>query len=284
MILGDDGTVVRTSNGGTSFVVSNPTTKVLYDVSMGSRNAAVITGHGIIMSTSNGGATWTTSTTPGSADVYSAHMVDATTGYAGTDWWGLWKTVDGGQNWSVLASHPSSGSIGRIDGFDANNLYTAYNNSIYRSTDGGATWVAYHNNPATISDLEAADNLTMVAGGYYGSWVAKLSSAAAGLAIPDYNTTANNKWAPSAEAMFGVCLQGVGGTAAAVAPYSDDPDTCTAVDTDPWQPITVSPVKLASATANAGSVDLVFGVRFPAGQGPGSYSAGVVFEALAPNA
>jgi photosystem II stability/assembly factor-like uncharacterized protein len=280
--IGDAGTVVRSNNGGSTFVATNPTTNYIFDISMASRMVGVMTGHTFIRRTTDGGATWTLATSvPSVTDVLSAYMVDDNVGYAGTSWSGLWKTVDGGANWSTVASHVSNGGISEVDG-TGTHVYTSINKTLYRSTDGGATWTIHDTYSTWPLDMDVGDDFTILSGGIAGSTWYKLGSNVVGAKVPDYGA-APNSWAPSAESMFGVCLQNVGGTASAAAPFTDDANTCTTSDLDVWQPVTASPVKMASATANTGSVDVVFGVRFSPSQAVGTYSAGVLFEALAPN-
>jgi hypothetical protein len=183
----------------------------------------------------------------------------------------------------VVASHINNGYITALGSANSKHVFTTINKTVYRSSDFGATWSSHFTPSTNLNAFDVADDLTMLAGGESGASYFKRGSDTVGTAVPDYGAAPNN-WAPSAQGMFGVCLQGVSGTATPVAPFTDDANTCTASDTDVWQPVTVAPVKLASATANSGSVDIVFGVRLGGAQPAGSYSAGIVFEALAPNA
>jgi len=83
--------------------------------------------------------------------------------YAGAPVGGVWKTIDGGQNWLSLNTDQQFARLGAssivIDPFlnstGHNNIYVAtgdlnsinsYSDGVYRSTDGGITWQAINTN------------------------------------------------------------------------------------------------------------------------------------------
>ncbi|MBL6872369.1 MAG: PKD domain-containing protein [Flavobacteriales bacterium] len=102
----------------------------------------------------------------GRVNCVTFHPSNANTMFLGTPAGGIWKTTDGGQNWtsntdfmprlgvSDIAIHPTNHNTmfwatGDADGFDT------FANGIFRSTDGGSTWTqtAFPTNVQTIARL-----------------------------------------------------------------------------------------------------------------------------------
>ncbi len=81
---------------------------------------------------------------PGAAHVYTVERAPSDTAilYAGTATAGLWKTLDGGENWSLLTHDLLIGSIVAIEinPLDHNNVYFGASGDLYKTTDGGETW------------------------------------------------------------------------------------------------------------------------------------------------
>jgi photosystem II stability/assembly factor-like uncharacterized protein len=128
----------------------------------------------------DGGSTWTRSyfvhTSPGDAYVYTSRVnalvIDAgnrATLYAGTLFEGVFKSADGGANWSNI------GLIGlgmgvtslALDPGDPNTIYAgayAFNAGLlglFKSTDGGASWTPINNGLASV--LDSRSTITAIA-------------------------------------------------------------------------------------------------------------------------
>lgn len=284
LAVGDGGTVLRTTTGGSGFtsrIVGGG--RPLHGVTAPTPTRAVLVGWETILRSDDGGSTWTAPTsTPAATSLRAVSMHDADHGIAAALWSGAWYTSDGGVtwSWSAIANMHGRGALmvtpkmGYLSGRTLN-----------RTRDGGATWEEVAVGQSWPISVAASDENHVVVGREHGGSYVSHSSTVAGVAIPDYGASPNS-WATSTEGMFGVCVQAIGAQTAASAPWTADGGTCTAVDTDPWRAIPTSPSTVATvATAgNSGSVDLVFGLRVADGQPPGAYSAGIVFEALAPSA
>ncbi len=98
--------------------------------------------------------------------------------------------------------------------------------------------------------------------------------------VSDWDTASPNDGA------FAACLQGVSGGASADWTV-DGNASCTAVDTDPWEPVPETATAIAHTSAlEPNPVDaaahLRFGLRVAASQAPGSYVAPITFEVVAP--
>ncbi|MBX7046776.1 MAG: T9SS type A sorting domain-containing protein [Ignavibacteria bacterium] len=86
------------------------------------------------------------------AKVTSISFTDELTGYALTDSTFLKKTTDGGTTWQFVTNLPVSGV--KLTMINTLTGYFQYNNDIYRTTDGGYTWI----NTQTESILQNITN------------------------------------------------------------------------------------------------------------------------------
>ncbi|MCW2924426.1 MAG: hypothetical protein JWM98_1830, partial [Thermoleophilia bacterium] len=109
--------------------------------------------------------------------------------------------------------------------------------------------------------------------------------------LADYDDAGNVDWGTvGAAGAFGACLSSVTGDAATGVDTWSPLAGCAQTDGPQWRaiPATGSPAsKVAKALNPAGTLGtahLRFGIRVPATQAPGRYTAGLTFETLAPYA
>src|SRR5690606_19524306 len=123
----------------------------------------------VVSRTTDGGATWTATTVagPGSnALISDISALDANTAWiitaphtAGTNANRIWKTTNGGANWTQQTSGYTSGSFGnQIYFWDANEGWTAGDPiggffEMYKTTNGGTTWTLVPGRPAALGDF-----------------------------------------------------------------------------------------------------------------------------------
>jgi len=186
------GGVWKTIDGGTTWT---PLTDIQRTLSMGaiaiaSNNPSVLYagtgeannsldsnfGRGILIST-NGGASWTLSTGPGNAfdrlttsqiavdptnanAAYAAMADSGINGLFGANT-GIWRTTDGGTNWTnttatIDSTNPWSAVV--IDPNNDQNIFAAVGNingattnGVYRSLDGGTNWTLLLNAPRGLA-------------------------------------------------------------------------------------------------------------------------------------
>jgi len=93
---------------------------------------------GILLRSADGGRTFGLLSVSGSL---ALHPTNSQILYAGT-WEGIRKSVDGGVNWSLIRASPERVTALAISRIDPNVLYaSAYRRGVFKSTDGGETWL-----------------------------------------------------------------------------------------------------------------------------------------------
>jgi len=145
------------------------------------QNGWVVGDNGIILNTTDGGQNWTSQTGGVSEILRAVFFINADTGWAvgGSLNKALIKTTDGGSNWqSIAPSYNGSKQMFDIAFFDANTGWLIAFDSIYRTTDGGDTWVSegYTSNtesPNVRSIAVTSDTIAYMAGSRKKSSIAR---------------------------------------------------------------------------------------------------------------
>jgi len=155
-IGGAGGTVLRTTNGGTTWtsVGGGPMgTNTVYAIEALSATTAFVTtsptGASYIFRTTNAGTSWDTVFTQADGFLDAIKMFDATNGIAIGDpvggTWTILKTTNGGSTWARTATEPVQ--AGTESGYNTSisivgsRIWFGTNNSrVYYSTDSGTTW------------------------------------------------------------------------------------------------------------------------------------------------
>lgn len=288
--VGAGGQILRTANGGTSWIAaSSGVTTPLFSVAATSATSYVAVGLGAtILRSSDAGATWTrvsTSSLPNNyARLQSVTAASASLIYASSAWQGTWRSQDGGTTWTSLP-HPFNMGYGVRDLSAAGDTLWAVADWGARrySRDRGATW-SNQSSPtsnAWMRAIHAVDDFSAFLVSDYNVQMSIGMDAAS--AIPDYGI---NTWASATtESLFGACLQSLGASTAVQSWTRDADGTCTTATSEPWNALPSTPVTIASTAAGVtGSADIVWGFRPGSGVAPGTYSASVSAEVVAPAA
>jgi len=107
LVVGDNGTILKTTTGGRSWSVQTAGTAAnrpwFWDVWMRDANSAVAVGNaGVIYRTTNGGSTWTSIASGRTNNLHGVHFANASTGWIMGSGGTLLKTINGGLTWLPL--------------------------------------------------------------------------------------------------------------------------------------------------------------------------------------
>ncbi|NQU68868.1 MAG: hypothetical protein HQ510_13075 [Candidatus Marinimicrobia bacterium] len=140
-IVGDNGTVKKTKDGGSTWESQNSgITSKFWDISSVTKNLLWICGHnGSLIKTSDGGDTWQTLLHGDTLDgiFISVAFVDENVGWLSNNNGSILKTMDGGITWELSKKHSSGGAW--IFAFDDATQYHV-KGKLFRTFDGGASW------------------------------------------------------------------------------------------------------------------------------------------------
>jgi photosystem II stability/assembly factor-like uncharacterized protein len=144
LAVGDLGTIIRTTNGGTTWAVSFNAAGIeeqLFAIQMVSGSVGWAVGEsGRILNTTDGGISWGIQQTPLPYDLYAMHFVSSTTGWACGYQGTMLKTTDAGATWTTEISSTTS-TLYSINFITANTGWAVgVNGTVVKTTNGGASW------------------------------------------------------------------------------------------------------------------------------------------------
>ncbi len=161
--VGDAGTIVRTTDGGSHWaLISNTNTNRLYSVHFPSSNIGYAVGvSGTVIRTTDNGQNWIIKNQPITDSLRCVWFTTDNTGFVVSRNGAIYKTTNGGDNWQ---SKPS-GTTQNLNAicFESSTIgYAAGNNNILlRTTDSGETWTTQ-----TLPTLQRPGNFKSVSAGY----------------------------------------------------------------------------------------------------------------------
>ena len=144
--VGESGTVLKTTNGGTSWIstITSPAEN-LNAVHFFNTNEGVIAANsGVIFRTTNGGTTWSTVATGVTDNLFSLSF-SGTTGLCSGSSQTILKSTNSGSSWSIIQTGFFGGGFWGTHMLNANTGFVAGENSIFqpmlgKTTNGGTTW------------------------------------------------------------------------------------------------------------------------------------------------
>lgn len=141
-VVGNSGTILKTNDGGESWYPnSSGTSKLLRSVCFTDINTGFAVGDsGIILKTLNAGSRWTIQNSGIRNRLFSVFFIDSNNGWIAGEKGLILKTSNGGINWTTQNSI-SLNSIYSVIFTDSNTGFCIDRNQIFKTSDGGVTWV-----------------------------------------------------------------------------------------------------------------------------------------------
>jgi photosystem II stability/assembly factor-like uncharacterized protein len=158
--VGEYGTILKTTNGGTNWTTyTSGTIASLWSVHFTDNNTGWVVGSvGTIIKTTNGGTNWTAQSSGNTYSLFSVHFTDNTTGWAVGYWGTILKTTNGGTNWTAY----TSGTIASLWSvhFTDNNTGWAVGSvgTILKTTNGGVTFINDKEEPSLLTNYSLSQN------------------------------------------------------------------------------------------------------------------------------
>ena len=140
--VGDVGTILRTTNGGDSWIIQNSGTSLpLHCVCFTDELNGIVVGNaGTILQTTDGGASWEARTYSPPFTLRSVCFTSENIGSAVGENGTILRTTDGGMNWTLQSSGISSDLYGITFADVHRGIAVGSQGSILRTDDGGENW------------------------------------------------------------------------------------------------------------------------------------------------
>lgn len=160
-VVGNNGTILKTTNGGTEWISQTPGTALtLNSVTFINENAGYTVGDScLILKTINGGVLWEIQSSAVTGNLKSVCFINPDTGYAvGSDIFGEWnfilKTTDGGNLWLINYIDTTTWAVhlNSVTFFDANTGYAAGRivdngggtaGTVLKTINAGSSWIPF---------------------------------------------------------------------------------------------------------------------------------------------
>jgi photosystem II stability/assembly factor-like uncharacterized protein len=172
-VVGDTGTVVKTTDGGNHWYLLTPSTSnSLYSVQFPSENIGYAVGaNGTVIKTTNNGDNWILKTSPLNDSLYCVWFTNDNTGYVVSRNGAIYKTTDGGDSWQNKPSTTTE-NLNAIRFSTSNTGYASGNNNkILKTIDAGETWTS-----ASIAPLYHYGNFKAIGVDNSGSFIATVGT------------------------------------------------------------------------------------------------------------
>jgi photosystem II stability/assembly factor-like uncharacterized protein len=144
--VGDNGRIIRTSDGATWSVEASPTSQPLFGISFGdSQNGWIFGGEfsgftGLVLHTSDGGSNWTLQKSGLPAVLYGGDFQSALSGWAVGAGGAILHTTDGGVSWNTQRN--GGAALYWCSFADPTHGWAVGDSGkIFHTTNGGATWL-----------------------------------------------------------------------------------------------------------------------------------------------
>ncbi|MCX6134382.1 MAG: YCF48-related protein [Ignavibacteriales bacterium] len=141
-VVGNSGVILKTSNGGKNWNVQNGAGSVyLNSVFFADSLTGWAAGEsGKLFVTRDGGSTWISQATGVTQTLNRVRFLNPSKGWIAAGGGVVLRTTDGGSTW-LASSTGSSEYVYSVFSLDGSTVWAVDRNGVYKSSDGGATWV-----------------------------------------------------------------------------------------------------------------------------------------------
>jgi photosystem II stability/assembly factor-like uncharacterized protein len=155
--VGDHGTIIKSTNGGTNWenIYLNLSLELLSLSFIDEDQGTIVGENGAIIRTTDGGINWEWQETGTANTLWSVHFSDDNNGWAVGDNIVL-KTNNGGNSW-VMQNTGYGSFYSDVVMIDSSNIYIIGTNEILKTSDAGVTWGYYDTYHNWHGSLFAAD-------------------------------------------------------------------------------------------------------------------------------
>ncbi len=170
--VGDLGTLIKSTDGGNSWTVSetNTTTPILKVRSFDGQVVIASGFGGKILRSTDGGETFTQVTSGVTGDLWGLQMINDTLGWACGNANSLTKTTDGGLTWQRIFTPGYTSDYWWMDFMNESYGFIAANGKVLRTVDGGQNWeIIQAGDSYPLFSIDVIDSLHIAAGGYGGT-------------------------------------------------------------------------------------------------------------------
>jgi len=146
VVVGNNGTILRTTNGGTDWLsINNPATENLHKVEFADTQTGYAIGdNGTVLKTTDAGVSWQLLTTTFPEDILYVSCTPTSVFISGKNGM-LYQSTDAGNTWTNIPTGLTDDL--KVKMTDDNTGYVLISNQIYKTIDGGYTW-----NPISWTD------------------------------------------------------------------------------------------------------------------------------------
>lgn len=179
-VAGDGGTLLKTTDGGQTWVKLNSTTSVnLWNVkASGGNNVIAVGDNATILISTDAGSTWTKKNSPmGTGEfLFGIQVYDNNTFYLsggrfkeGFPVGAFMRSIDAGESWTLIGDIPEAFFMDRVHfvspdiGYAVGASIDFGKGLIVKTTDGGATWTIIRNTDGVVNSLAVHDAQSITA-------------------------------------------------------------------------------------------------------------------------
>ena len=167
IIVGDSGTILKSTNSGSSFnKISAPNVLHLKAVTFSSNNIGFAVGSaGTIIKSNNGGSSWSSVSSPRDVQLNAITFYDNSNGLIAGNNGCILKTTDGGAHWTNITS-TTVYLLNKIHYLSNNSvLICGANGVLLHSSNGGSNWTSYNSGTTRyLSDVLRYQDSLLVLG------------------------------------------------------------------------------------------------------------------------